>query len=417
MDHLVQCSAGLDVHRDIVVASVRHRVGAREPVETRTFGTFPDELRDLAQWLHDSGVQLVVMESTGVYFKPVFRELQRKQLTTWVVNAAHVKQVPGRKSDVSDSVWLSKLGMHGLVAPSFIPDEILDGLRMLTRLRVQTVHELTRQKNRLLKLLESFGIKLASICSDVLGASGRAFLRALLDGKLSADQMAQLAKGRLRAKRALLQRVLGVRLGDEAKWMLSELLHTFEQTELRIERLDRRIAQSIQCYSPDVEVLRQIPSLDSVSIAAVLAETGPDMSVFATGQHITSWAGLAPGKNETAGKCKPTPVRRGNPWLSSILVQIAWVASRTKRSPWRATFARLARTTGSAKKAAVAVARRILLAVYHTLRTRKFQPTCPPPPSDAQRQRRAKRAVEILQELGFRVSLTHPASEQAASPT
>jgi transposase len=340
-----------------------------------------------------------------VYFKPVERELRRAELTVWVVNAAHAKQVPGRKTDVSDSAWLSKLVMHGLVRPSFIPDEYLEGLRMLTRERARAVHERTRAKNRIIKLLEANGIKLASVCSDVLGKTGRAILRALLDGQMSAEQMADLALGTLRSKRALLERALDVRLGANAVWILSELLTAFEQVEQRIEHFDARIQQTLSRFSDDVQLLRQIPGLDTTSIAAVLAESGVDMSIFASAQHLSSWAGLAPGSNQSAGKAKPVRVRLGNPWIRTILVQIAWVAARSRKSPWRGAFARIARQTGSAKKAAMAVARKILTTVYHVLKSRQYRPAAPPPPSEPERHRRTRRAVDALATLGYRVTL------------
>lgn len=405
MEAMVERSAGLDVHRDTVVATIRRREGAREHVETRTFETYPQDLRCLAQWLKAGQVQIAGIESTGVYFKPVDRELRRAELTVWVVNAAHAKQVPGRKTDVSDSCWLSKLVMHGLVRPSFIPDEWLEGLRMLTRERVRAVHERTRAKNRVIKLLEANGVKLASVCSDVLGKTGRAILHALLEGQMSPPQMADLALGHLRTKRALLERALDVRLGADAVWLLRELLAAFEQVEQRIERFDARIQQALVRYDDDVSLLRQIPGLDTTSIAAVLAESGSDMSVFASAKHLTSWAGLAPGSNESAGKPKPARVRQGNPWLRTILVQIAWVAARSRKSPWRGAFARIARQTGSAKKAAMAVARKILLTVYHVLHSRQYTPAAPQAPSEPERRERARRAVDTLTALGFRVTL------------
>jgi transposase len=348
------------------------------------------------------------MESTGVYFLPVHRELQRAAITTWVVNAAHVKQVPGRKSDVSDSEWLSKLVMYGLVRPSFIPNEQLESLRMLTRLRAQTVGEQTRGRNRIIKLLEAFGIKLASICTDVFGKTGCAILQALVEGQLSAAQMAQLAEGLLRKKHALLERALQVQLSDEAKWLLQELLTVHRQIEQRVQRLDDRIQKALAPYRKDVELLDEIPGLNTVSIAAVLAETGADMSTFSSAKHLASWAGLAPGKNESGGKSRAAPVRHGNPWLCTILVQAAWAASRARKSLWRGTFARLARTTGSAKKAVVAIARRLLVTVYHVLSDRQYRPTPPKPLSDAERRRRAQRAITTLAELGFPLTLPEP---------
>jgi transposase len=410
MEQLVECVAGLDVHRDSIVVTVRRRIGKRDQRETRTFETYPDALRELARWLKEAGVQVAGMESTGVYFRPVHRELQRAGITSWVVNAAHVKQVPGRKTDVSDSEWLSKLVMYGLVRPSFIPDEHLESLRMLTRLRAQTVGEQTRSKNRIIKLLESLGIKLAGICTDVLGKSGRAILQALIDGKLSPEQMAGLAEGKLRKKRPLLLRALQVGLNDEAKWLLRELLATHQQLEQRIERLDGRIHNALQPYRKDVELLEHIEGLSTVSIGAVLAETGADMSIFSSAKHLASWAGLSPGKNESAGKSKSAPVRRGNPWLCTILVQISWVISRTRKSPWRGTFARLARTTGSAKKAAVAIARRLLVTIYHVLSDREYRPSSPKPLSDVERRRRAQQALSTLAQLGFTVTLPEAAT-------
>jgi transposase len=406
MERLIECAAGLDVHRDTVVASVRRVIRGQECVETRTFGTYPDDLRELGRWLKDGKVAVAGIESTGVYFKPVDHELRRAGLTVWVVNASHAKQVPGRKTDVSDSSWLSKLVMHGLVRPSFIPDETLEGLRTLTRLRRQVVSEGTRAKNRIIKLLEATGVKLAGICSDVLGKTGRGILRALINGQQTPAQMAGLAIGALRAKRDLLERALTVPLTVDTRWLLTDLVDHFETVEKRIERLDARIAQTLQTYAQDVELLAQIPGLSNVSIAAVLAESGTDMSIFASAKHLTSWAGLAPGSNESAGKTKSTRARRGNPWLRTILVQIAWVVSRTKRSPWRPTFARLTRTTGSAKKAALAVARKLLLAIYHVLKSRCYQPFSPPPPSESQRKRRLQSALATLTELGFHTVLT-----------
>lgn len=401
MERMVECTAGLDVHRDTVVATVRRLERHRERVETRMFPTYASDLRELAAWLREQGVQIAGIESTGVYFKPVDRELRRAGLTVWVVNAAHAKQVPGRKTDVNDSSWLSKLVMHGLVRPSFIPDEGLEGLRMLTRLRVQSVGDATRAKNRLIKALEASGIKLATLCSDVLGKTGRAIVRALLEGKMTPAQMADLAVGKLRAKRDLLVRALDVSLHADMRWILDQLLHTFEAIESRVQKLDARIALALQPYAQDVELLDQIPGLSPISIAAVLAEAGADMSVFTSAKHLTSWAGLAPGSHQSAGKAKPARVRRGNPWLRTILVQIAWVVGRTKCSPLRPTFARLARTTGSAKKAALAVARKLLVTVYHVLVTRRYQPFVPPAPTERERTRRINAALATLLELGY----------------
>jgi transposase len=208
------------------------------------------------------------------------------------------------------------------------------------------------------------------------------------------------------AKRPLLERALTVPLHADAKWLLTELLDGLQSVEQRIERLEARITEKLASYAADVELLRQIPCLGTVSIAAIVAETGVDMSIFASAKHLSSWAGLAPGKNESAGKNKSTRVMRGNPWVRTLLVQIAWIVSRTKGSPWRGTYARLVRTTGSAKKAALAVAHKLLVVVYHVLKSRTYRPFLSPPPSEADRERRVQRAVASLKELGFVVNLS-----------
>jgi transposase len=405
MDVLVRCSAGLDVHRDTVVASIRRLDGKKELVETRTFETFPDALRSLAQWLKDDGVQVTAMESTGVYFFPVYRELRRSELVTWVVNASHAKNVPGRKTDVSDSAWLSKLAMHGLVRPSFIPDEEFESLRMLTRSRVQMVREAVRLKSRVIRILELLGLKLAGIFSDVLGKGGRAVLRALLEGKKSPKEMAALVAPRMAKKRPMLERALTVPLHDDAKWLIKDLLDALTHAETRIASVEERIAKRLASYSDDVALLQQVPGLNAVSIAGVLAETGTDMSIFNSAKHLTSWAGLAPGKNESAGKHRHAGTISGNAWLRTLLVQCAWSAQKASNSPWRSTFTRLARTTGSTKKAAFAIARKLLLTTFHVLKDRVYRPMRPAPLSDAQKDRRAKSAIATLAALGFDVTV------------
>ena len=377
----------------------------QERVETRTFETFPDALRQLAAWLKKCAVQVVAIESTGVYFFPVYRELRRFELVVWVVNAAHAKNVPGRKTDVSDSAWLSKLVMHGLVRPSFIPDEQLESLRMLTRSRVQMVGKANRLKARVIRLLELFGIKLAGIFSDVLGKSGRSVLEALLEGNKSPQEMAALVSPKMAKKRPLLERALTVVLNVDAKWLLKDLLDALDHVQKRIVAVEQRTANALSLSSDDVALLKQIPGLSDVAIAGVLAETGTDMSTFPSAKHLTSWAGLAPGKNESAGKSRRAGTLAGNAWLRTLLVQCAWATSRAKKSPWRGTFARLTRTTGSAKKAAFAIARKLLVTIFHVLTSRQYRPAMPAPPSDAQKSRRAKAAVATLAALGFEVLL------------
>lgn len=412
MDILFQVSAGLDVHRDTVVASVRKSLRARESVETKRFGTFFDDLRELCAWLASHDVDVVAMESTGVYFKPVLRAVQHfVRKPVWLVNAASVKQVPGRKSDVNDSAWLSKLVMHGLVRPSFIPDEAQDDLRKLTRHRRARVGELRSCKNRIVKQLEASGIKLASVCSDVLGKSGRLMIEALLEGTKSPAEIAELAHGRLRAKRAELIRAVDGYFSKATRWILRTLLDQLRQIERDIAAVDAEIALGVAAHADDVALLKQIPGLDTVSIATVVAEAGTDMSVFGSAKQLASWAGLAPGSNESAGKKRPTPTRPGNKWLRTMLVQVAQTVANRKRarSRWRADFVRIARNTGVAHKAIFAVARKICVTIFHVLQSRAYNPYVPPPLTDVARERAKQRALDQLGSLGYVVALSTPA--------
>jgi transposase len=409
MDKLFEVSAGLDVHRDTVVASVRRSLRARETVETKTFGTFHDDLCALSDWLRTQQVDVVAMESTGVYFKPVLRTVQHHvQKPIWLVNATAVKQVPGRKSDVNDSAWLSKLVMHGLVRPSFVPDEAQEGLRMLTRHRRKRVGEQRSCKNRIVKQLEACGIKLASVCSDVLGKSGRLMIQALLDGTKSAEEIADLAHGRLRAKRSQLIRAVAGDLTSAVRWLLVRLLKQLQEIERDVDELNDEISRRLAAHADDVALLKQIPGLDDVSIATVVAEVGTDMSVFGSAKRLASWAGLAPGSNESAGKKRPTPTRPGNQWLRTMLVQVAQtVANKWRsRSPWRSTFVRIARNTGVAHKAVFAVARKLCVTIFHVLQSRAYTPFVPPPETEAARDRAKQRALEQLRALGYVVELS-----------
>jgi transposase len=411
MEVLFEIAAGIDVHRDTVVVSVRTRRGRRESVETRTFETFRDQLDAMCEWLAKCDVQVVGLESTGVYFRPVVLALRRhaSQRPIWLVNAAAVKQVPGRKTDVNDSAWLSKLVMHGLVRPSFVPQEAQEDLRLLTRYRRKSVGEKTSCKNRIIKLLEIAGFKLATVCSDVLGKSGRRMVEALVEGTLSPEQIADLARGRLRSKKGELTRALQGELSLAKRWLLRTLMDQLVQSEARIATVDAKLAELLSSHEGDIALLVQIPGVDRVGAAVVVAEMGVDMSIFASAKRLASWSGLAPGSHESAGNTRDAPTRKGNPYLRTMLVQIAHAAIRTKDSPWRACFARISRSTGSAKKAVFAVAHKICVTLFHVLRDRVYRPFLPPPPTPQQRDHSVRRAVHTLESLGFLVTLAEKA--------
>lgn len=399
--------AGLDVHRDTVVASIRRAGAKRDQVETRTFETYADGLRLMVEWLDANDVQVVGMESTGVYFKPVLQALRQRSpnRVAWVVNAAAVKQVPGRKSDVNDSAWLSKLVMHGLVRPSFIPASEQEELRMLTRYRARAVEDKTRLKNRIIKVVEASGLKLASVCSDVLGTTGRAILDAVCAGEKTPEQMAELARTTLQAKRPLLVRALATPMPSTTRWLLRLQLDELLHQEQRIAAVDEEIRRRLIPKAKEVAPLREIYAFNDVAIATVVAELGTDMSVFATADHAASWAGFAPGSNESAGKHGHAPARKGNPHLRTALVQVAQLAGRNKNSPWHEFFVRLARRPGGIKKAIFAVAHKLLIAAYHTLREGVFRPPTPRPQTPQQAERAVQRALGTLRSLGFEATL------------
>lgn len=408
MDTLYAVCAGMDVHRDTVVVSIRKRdERGRERVETRTFETFNDTLIEMVQWLDENEVPIVGLESTGVYWKPVVRvlKLRSPQRVIWLVNPADVKKVPGRKTDVNDSQWLSKLVMYGLVSPSFLPSIEMEELRVLTRHRTKLVGERTSCTNRIIKQLESAGIKLASVCSDVLGKSGRAMLDALLQGSEDPSAMAQLACGRLRNKRPLLERALAGSFSGATQFILRQLLARLDQVERDIAALNAEVETLLKPYHDEVELLMSVPGLDTISIAAVLAEIGPDMSLFANADAISAWAGVCPGSNESAGKFKASPTRKGNRYLRTMLVQAAWAASKARGCFWRQKFRQTVGRLG-VKKAILAIARRMLVAIFYILRdAQPYHEPTPVTPTPEKLKRLLRRHTDALAALGFHVTL------------
>lgn len=406
MERIFRTAAGIDVHRDSLVVTIREREdGSRDKTETRTFEQFHDNIVELIAWLEERQVEVVGLESTGPYWNSFVRELQLKclKILVWLVNPLHVKKVPGRKTDVSDSQWLSKLVMYGLVSPSFLPSMDLAELRRLTRYRAKVLAEQTRSKNRVIKEVEIAGIKLASVCSDVLGKSGRAMLDALLEGTKTIDEMADLARGALRKKIPQLKRALEGSINKAARFVVRQLLDRIDGLDRDIRAIDAEIASRLQSYQFELELLKGVPGIDQVSAAAILAETGADMSVFPTAKNLTSWAGLCPGSDESAGKSKKAPTRKGDKYLRTILVQCAWSAVRTKGTFWKQTFGRLCRIGPT--KAIVAIARKMLVAIFHMLRERVQyrEPAILPPAAKVASM--ARNYKKRLEELGFEVTL------------
>jgi transposase len=408
MDRVYEIAAGIDVHQGNVVVSVRRIRDSKEVVTTRTFETFHDGLRAMAEWLGAEQVEVVGLESTGVYWHPVVRVVQTMlpAAAIWLVNPAHVKKVPGRKTDVTDSQWLAKLAMYGLLSPSFLAPAAMQELRKLTRHRTKLTADQTRHKNRILKEMESSGIKIAIVCSDVFGKTGRALLDAMVAGAvLDEAQIACLARGSLRDKVPLLVRAVQGPLTPGTVVILRQLLRRFDDLAQDISDLESEIRQRMQPMNAELQRLMQIPGVDEVAGAAILAEIGPDMSVFPSAKHLSSWAGLSPGSEESAGKSKKAPTRKGNKYLRTILVQVAMCAKKTKGTFWQRKFWRLARL--GPKKAAVALARSLLSVIFHMLAdaTDYREPDTIPLPPHRLRAQVAK-LTNQLKALGYRVDLT-----------
>jgi transposase len=413
METLYTTAAGIDVHRDTLVVSVRKMDDrGKEKVKTKTFTTFHKGIVEMVAWLDEQDVPIVGLESTGVYWKPavrVLRSLSPKRVI-WVVNPAEVKQVPGRKTDVTDSQWLSKLVMHGLVSPSFLPPAHLEELRKLTRFRGTLTSTRSSQKNRIIKELETAGIKLSGVCSDPLGASGRAMIEALVEGTLAPSAIADLARGALRKKLAEIERAVEAPLSASDRIISRMLLTQLACTERDIEKLDEQIQVAMMPCLKEAALLETVPGIEKIISTAVLAEIGPDMSVFDSGKHLTAWAGLCPGSNESAGKSKHAPARKGNKYARTALVQAAWCAVRKKKNcPWKAQFVALSKRCGP-KKAIVAIARKMLVAIYHMLCDKKpYQPPQSPTLPEKEISRRVQRHLNALAELGVHVTATIPA--------
>jgi transposase len=376
MDIVYERCCGLDVHKKTVVACLvtpggadgadGARGGGGPKKKIRSFGTMTDDLLALADWLHAAGCTHVAMEATGVYWKPLYNLLEG-DFELLLVNPQHVKQVPGRKTDAKDCEWLADLLRHGLLRGSFVPDRPQRELRELTRYRTTLVRERSAEVNRLQKTLEGANVKLAAVASNVVGASGRAMLAALVAGETDTEAMAQLAKGRLREKRRELERALVGRVDAHQRFLLAQQLAHVEFLNAQIDRITKEIATRLEPVEHALEVLQTIPGVGERTAQILVAELGTDMERFPTARHLASWAGVCPGNNESAGKRKSGRTRRGSPWLRAALLEAAHAASHTRNTYLAAQYRRLAARRGK-KRAAVAVAHTILLIAHHLLR-------------------------------------------------
>ncbi len=429
---MVKCGAGIDVHKKSVVVNCRRVEDKEVETETRTFGTTTPELLQMTDWLASWGVTHVAMESTGVYWHPVYNLLEGSY-EVMVVNAKHIKHVPGRKTDVKDAEWIAELLSYGLLKASFVPEKPQRDMRDLTRYRTKLVQERAREVNRVQKLLEGANIKLASVATDVLGVSGRLMLQALIEGTTDEQAMADMAKGRMRSKIPELEKALTGIVSDHHRFMLSEQLAHIDFLDGQIANISQEISERLEkmsqkqpptppeetaeaaspedsdtplTWSMAIELLDTVPGINQRAAEAILAETGIDMNQFPEDKHLTAWAGLAPGNNESGGKRYSGRTRKGNQTLRTTMIQVAHAARRKKGSYASALYSRLVGRRGK-KRAIVAVARSLLVSIYHMLNRQEAYEDLG---SDYFQERRKESKVDYLtrqlSKLGYEVQLT-----------
>jgi len=397
--------AGLDVHKAMIVACVRIMAGGKISRECRTFETSTAGLEALLGWLTQSGCTHVAMEATGVYWKPVWNILSDGEFELIVANAAHIKNVPGRKTDVNDAMWIADLVACGLIKASFVPEQEIQELRGLLRTRKQLVREKASHVQRLQKTLEEANIKLESVLSDVMGRSGRAMLQALIAGETDPAKLAALAHPKVRAPQARLREALRGRVKRHHRFLLDLHLQQIDALDAGIAAIDREVDAGLASFRDAVKQLSTIPGVSQLSAQVILSEIGIDMSRFATAAHLRSWAGLCPRNDESAGKRRSTRLRTGAPWLKATLVQCGWAAARTKATYLNAQFVRLRARRGP-KKAVCAVAASILTAAYHMLKDGTFYQDLGATHFDRRRpDAQARRLIKRLADLGFSVQL------------
>jgi len=396
---------GLDVHKETVVACLRLVIDGKAVKETRTFQTTTASLIELSDWLAENSCTRIAMEATGVYWKPVWHILSDGDFELVLANAAHIKNVPGRKTDVKDADWISELLAHGLIRPSFVPDTQTQEMRTFLRTRKQLVREKSSHILRIQKTLEDANIKLDSVITDIMGLSGRKMIEALIAGEKEPTKLARLADHRVKASQETLRQALRGRVTKSHRFLLRLHLGQIDALDAAIAELDQEVEAGIAPFRAAVEQVTSIPGVKNLGARTIISEIGIDMSRFATDANLISWACICPRSDESAGKRRSTRIRKGSPWLKSTLVQCAWAAARTKGSYLQAQFHRIKARRGP-KKAILAVAASILTAIYHMLKDGTLYQDLGPNHFDARSKERQKnRLVRRLAELGYTVEL------------
>lgn len=392
---------GMDVHKKSVTACLITPKGK----EIKTFSTMTDELLKMVDWLLKEGCQQVAMESTASCWKPVYNLMEVANMPTMIVNAKHIKNVPGRKTDVKDAEWIADLLRHGLLEGSFIPSRDQRELRELIRYRHSLIQERSREINRLQKVLEGANIKLSSVVSDILGISSRNMLEALIQGEEDPEKLSELAQKRLKTKKGELQKALKGLMGPHQKLIIEIMLERIDSLNAKVKQIDEEVEKRMDPFFEIVDLLDTIPGVGRRTAEQIIAEIGVDMSRFPTASHLCSWAGLAPGNNESAGKRKSGKTRKGNKKLRAALVEAARAAARTKDTYFSNKYQRLAARRG-AKRAAVAIAHQILKISYYIIRDKQcYIELGPDHYENTRRERTARNSIKKLEKLGYKVSV------------
>ena len=406
MEAILKRCCGMDIHNKIIVACLLTENESGEVrKETRHFPTMTDDLLRMKAWLIENGCTDVAMESTSVYWKPIFNILEYS-MNVMIVNARLIKNVPGRKTDMNDSEWIAKLLRHGLLRNSFIPPKEIRDLRDLTRYRVKLVQNATAEKNRIQKILEDANIKLSSVLSKTFSVSGTEMIKAIIQGDLSTEEIADLAKRRLRSKIPELIKALKGNVTEHHRFMLTEVFEHLNYLSERIQDLEQRIEDMLEPHREIYELLMTIPGVNKHTAASIIAEIGVDMSVFPSSKHIASWAGVCPGNNESAGKRMSGKTRKGDSWLRVTLTESAWAASKTKENYLSDKYRRLAHRRGS-KRSIMAIGHKILCISYNLIKKKEPYHDLGSSYLEQLHGENSKRnAVNRLKSLGYDVSLT-----------
>jgi len=405
MEVLYPRCAGLDVHKDTVVACVRIAADGAVHSEVRTFDTMTPGLLALADWLSEQGCTHVAMEATGVYWKPVWHILSGGDLALILANAAHVRNVPGRKTDVADATWLADLLAHGLIRASFVPEADTQAMRALLRTRKQLIREQASHIQRLQKTLEDANLKLSSVLTNIMGLTGRAILEALIAGQDDVEHLLTLVDRRVKAPPEKLRAALQGRINDRHRFLLRLHLRQIDALAGAVAEIDQEVDRDLAPFRDAVRQLRTIHGVSDLSAQVIVSEIGIDMSRFPTAGHLVSWAGLCPRNDESAGKRRSNRLRKGAPWLKTTLVQCAWAGVRTKGSYLQAQFRRLSHRRGP-KKAICAVAASILTAVYHMLKDGTFYRDLGANHFQTSPEAHAKKLAIQIEKLGYTCTLT-----------